>query len=264
MAENSYMTQKGDIPWKPAKEFKTNVKDLASLNGIKKPDLIRSGATLKRPDIAQPWTSGVRTNTAAAEDSGGTTEQPEWKSTIDEIYENSKKAQLGTLEGQYNTQTAEYEKQRDEAPKTFDPLRNEAYVNAEMAERSRKESMANMGLSGAGGSSQTLQQRNTNTLLSTLGNISREQLDFTNNVNFALEQLATKYDSDRNSITAQIDSEKNRAYLDQGNWVKSFGLQEDQLNLTKKDSEFNKYFELYKKRLITKRQLKEKFPEYFK
>lgn len=182
---------------------------------------------------------------------------------IDNIYEKSRESQMAALEGQYKQQVNEYDKQKGEAPEKFNPLRNEAYVNHEMAERSRKESMANMGLSGAGGMSQTLEQRNTGNLLSTLGGISRQQQDYTDNINFALGQLTTQYDSNKSSINLQIDSEKNKASLDQGNWEKNFGLQEEQFGLSKSDSEFNRYMQLYKKGLIHKKQLKAKFPEYF-
>lgn len=182
---------------------------------------------------------------------------------IDSIYEKSRESQLTALEGQYTQQANEYNKQKGEAPEKFDPLRNEAYVNKEMAERSRKESMANMGLSGAGGMSQTLEQRNTGNLLNTLGGISRQQQDYTDNINFALGQLTTQYDSSKNSINLQIDSEKNRAALDQGNWEKNFGLQEEQFGLSKSDSEFNRYIQLLSKGVINKKQFKAKFPDLF-
>ncbi len=253
MAENTYTIQKGDALSKIAKKYKTTVGELAGLNSIKNPNMIRAGATIKLPGFV---TQSVQASAANAADADGDTgeEKAEWEGLIDGIYESSRKSQLETLTGQYKSQLADYEKQKKDAPKAFDPLRNEAHVNAQMAERSRKESMANMGLSGAGGMSQTLQQRNVNTLLSTLGGISRQQQDFSDNVNFALGQLATQYDAGTNSINAQIESEKGRAYLDQSNWLKNFGLQQDQYNLAVGDSTFNKALELLKRKSITKKE----------
>lgn len=182
---------------------------------------------------------------------------------IDDIFEKSRQSQMAALEGQYSQKKNEYSKQIDKAPQTYDPLRNKAYVDYGMAERSRRESIANTGLSGAGGMSQTLQQRNTRSLLGTLGDISRQQQDYTDNINFALSQLSTQYDSNKNSINYQIDSDKGKANLDQGNWDRNFGLQQQQFDMTQKDSEFNRYLQLYGKNLIHKAQFKEKFPEYF-
>jgi hypothetical protein len=234
-----------------AKKYKTTANELAGLNSIKNPNLIRAGATLKMPGFV---TQSAQGTAGSGDTAGAESERADWEDLIDQIYENSKKAQIETLQGQYDTQYADYEKQKNDAPKKFDPLRNEAYVNTQMAERSRKEAMANMGLSGAGGMSQTLQQRNINTLLSTLGGISRQQQDFTDNVDFALGQLATQFESNKSSIRAHIDSEKNRAHLDQGNWQKNFDLQQDQFNLAKSDSNFNMAFQLYKKGSITKKE----------
>lgn len=252
MADNLYKIKKGDTLWDLAKKYKTTVNELASLNGIKNPRLIRAGATLKLPYAAKAAEPG----SGGSASSGGTVSEtpPQWKTTVDDIYENSRTSQMAALQGQYDNQKLDYESQKSKAPEKFNPLRNEAYVNTEMAERSRKESMANMGLSGAGGTSQTHQQRNINTLLSTLGGISRQQQDFTDNVNFALGQLGTQFDANKRSINAQIDSEKSRAYLDQGNWEKNYGLQKGQLDLSISDSTFNKAFELLKSSRITKKE----------
>ncbi len=250
----TYTIKKGDTLSKISKKYNSSVKELAGLNSIKDPNVIRAGATLNMPGFttqSSQETGGAADGTA---DSGSGAQRADWEDQIDQIYENSKKAQFESLQGQYDSQYADYNKQKTDAPKRFDPLRNEAYVNTQMAERSRKESMANMGLSGAGGMSQTLQQRNINTLLSALGGISRQQQDFTDNVDFALGQLTTQFESNKRSVGAQLDSEKSRAYLDQGNWQKSFGLQQGQYNLAKSDSNFNMAFQLLKNKRITKKE----------
>jgi murein DD-endopeptidase MepM/ murein hydrolase activator NlpD len=251
-----YKVVKGDNLSKLAKKFNTTVDALAALNNIKNKNLIKIGQTLKLPDTAQA-APGTQPEEPAA--------QPEtqpWEQQINDMFSNSLAAQQGQIDANYNIQKSDYDKQINDAPKKYDPLRNEAYVNNAMAERSRKESMANMGLSGAGGASQTLQQRNTGALLNTLGDISRQQQDYTDNINFAIGKLTTKYNADTESLNQQTESERKRALFDQGNWEKSYGLQQDQLELSMSDSEFNKYMSLYDKKLITKKQMKDKFPQY--
>ncbi|MGI5850415.1 MAG: hypothetical protein ACOX8Q_10210 [Christensenellales bacterium] len=180
----------------------------------------------------------------------------DWTKNIDEIYDQSLNAQKAKLKGRYDKGVAAYQKQLDDAPEQYQKLKNHAYVSHAQTERSRQEALANMGLSAAGGTSQTLQQRNTNTLLNTLGDVSRQQQDFTDNVNLALANLSTDYETDLSSLTAQMESDKNVAKLAQDQWQEGYELQQKQFEQSQQDSIFSQAFSLYNKRLITKAQFK--------
>jgi LysM repeat protein len=268
MAE--YTVVKGDNLSKLAKKYNTTVAELARLNNIPKGklNLIKIGQTLKLPDSAQAVTATQAASASAqpaAEPApaGGGQPDTDWRSLINSIYDDLLNSQQTAIKGRYDAQKLELDTEKNKAPDIYNPLRSEAYTNNEMAERSRREAMANMGYSGAGGTSQTLQQRNTNALLTSLGDISRQQQDYTNNIDIALNKLGIQETAEQNSAGLQINSQRNQALLDQSNWAQNYGLQQDQINLSKGDSEFNRYMELYNKKLITKGQLKEKFPGLF-
>ena len=248
-AGDAYTILRGDTLSAIANKYNTTVSELAALNNIADPNVIRAGATLKLPGAAQPSPASQETPEA-----GHGSGETDWKALINSIYDDIKSSQQQAISGRYDAQRLELNTQKEKAPDIYNPLRNEAYTNSEMAERSRREAMANMGLSAGGGTSQTLRQRNTNALLNSLGDISRQQQDYTNNIQLALDKLGIQEGAERGSSDLQIDSQRNQALLDQGNWEKGYGLQQSQYGLSKSDSAFNQAFELYSKKLITKKQ----------
>ncbi|MDD5016602.1 MAG: hypothetical protein PHO15_00710 [Eubacteriales bacterium] len=143
---------------------------------------------------------------------------------INESYDQALAAQKAQLKAAYDEAISAYNAQLSDAPAAYQTLKNEAYVNNALLEKSRKESVANMGLSGAGGTSQTFQQRNTNTLLNTLGDASRQQQDYTDEINRALANLDTQYGADASSLLAQIESERNAALVSQNQWQASYDM----------------------------------------
>jgi hypothetical protein len=176
---------------------------------------------------------------------------------IDEQYENLKKAQKANLDAGYAVSKNEYESQLEKSDETYQPLRNEAYVNNALAERARRENMANMGLSGEGGTSLSLQQRHTGNMLSTLGDISRQQQGYKDEIDLALANLDTTYQAGVNSMDADTEAQRIAAQLAQGQFDANYGLSADQLALQEKDSTFSTYYQLYKSKLITKKQFEQ-------
>lgn len=168
-------------------------------------------------------------------------------SAIQSQYDKLTQAQMAQLEAQYAQNVAAYQKQLADAPGQYQQLRNEAYVNNALAQRARRENMANMGLSGLGGTSQTLEQRNNARLLGTLGDVSRQQQGFTDNINLALEGLGTQYSADIASLSAKNEAERNAAMLEQSR----FEAQQEQ---ARQKSVFDQAYALYRKRLITAAQ----------
>ncbi len=217
---------------------------------------------------------------------------PDYAQTIDEQYRKQLEAQQTKLGAAYSQNRAGYEKQLADAPEQYQAMRNQAYTDNAMAEQARKENMANMGMSGAGGTSQTLQQRNQTSLLDTLGATSRQQQDYTDNINLALGNLKTQYDADSFALTQQnaadligaqnaysqwqsgYDLSKDQLALNRDQFGLSqeqfgltkeqfgltqdqFGLTRDQFGLTQQNSKFDQAWALYQKKLITKKQFEQ-------
>jgi hypothetical protein len=118
--------------------------------------------------------------------------------------------------------------------------------------------MANMGLSGAGGTSQTLQQRNQTSLLGAVGDANRQQQDFSDNINLALGNLGTQYGADTLSLEQQNQADLNAALTAYNQWQSGYELSADQLDLSKKNSEFDQAWALLQKGRITKAQFQER------
>ena len=176
---------------------------------------------------------------------------------ITKKYEDTLAAQQAQLKADYDVAVAAYQKQISAAPKTYQALKNEAYVNNALAEKARKEAAANMGLSGAGGTSQTLQQRNTGTLLNTLGDTSQQQQDYTDEINLALGNLKTQYGADTASLLAETEAAKNAELLSQSQWQAGYDLQQRQLAQSEADSKFQIAYTLLAARKITKKQFED-------
>ena len=186
---------------------------------------------------------------------------------IKKRYDDALAAQKAQIDAAYLNQKSSYQKQITDAPSTYQPLRNQAYVNNAMAERSRREQMANMGQSAAGGMSQTLQQRNTNQLLNTVGDATRQQQGFIDNVNLALGNLATQRDADLYSARSQSQSGMNADLLAQNNWRQNFDAQraaeqqaqqrwQQEFETSQKNAAFDQASTLYLRGLITAKQFK--------
>ncbi len=180
----------------------------------------------------------------------------EWTKQIEEQYLNDLAAQKARLKAGYDQNAAAYQKQIGNAAAQYQQLKNEAYVNNALAERARRENVANMGLSGGGGTSQTLQQRNTAILLNTLGAASRQQQDNTDSVNLALANLAAQYDADVAGAEAKNASARNEALIQQNRWQADYDMKAKQMQEEERQNIFKQAYNLYLKRLITAAQFK--------
>lgn len=170
--------------------------------------------------------------------------------SIKSYYDNIEEAQKAQLLAQYEQNYAQLKGQLERAPKQYQTLKNEAYVNNALAERARRENMANMGFSGTGGTSLSYEQRNTGRLLRTLGDVSRQQQDYSDNVNNALYNLGAKYKADLSGIAAKTASERIAALSEQARF-------EAQYEQARQKDVFDQAFSLYKKGLITAAQFTE-------
>ena len=181
-----------------------------------------------------------------------TTDEEKW---IVDQYGKTREAQKVKTDADYTISRRGYENQLGQSDATYQPLRDEAYVNTALAEKTRKENMANMGMSGEGGTSLSLQQRNTGNLLSTLGNISREQQGYEDQINLALANLDTTYSASLASIDADADAQQIAALLAQKQFDKNYVLSERDVNETERYNQLNQYIELYNAKRISKKEL---------
>ncbi len=189
------------------------------------------------------------------------TNTTDWPKKIDDQYAAQLAAQKKQLESNYGQGRQGYGKQMAEAGEQYQGMRNHAYADNAMAEQARKENMANMGMSGAGGTSQTLQQRNQTALLDTVGDANRQQQDYTDNIKLALGNLTTQYNADVYSAQQQNAADKMGAQTAYNQWQSQFDLSQQQFEQEQLNNKFNQYMTLYQNRRIDKKQLRDKLKE---
>lgn len=149
----------------------------------------------------------------------GTTTRP--SDQITSMYDTQKAAQEAALKAAYEQSLASYTAQETQAQPMYQAIRDEASTNAALQQRALMESVANMGLSSAGGTSQTLQQRNTNNLMNTMGDASRQQQAYLDEIALAKSDLGTQYQSDLTTSAASYDAQKLQALLEQSQYEQS-------------------------------------------
>jgi hypothetical protein len=179
------------------------------------------------------------------------------KVSLEKQYKSQLEAQRKKAEAAYTQNVSSYQTQLAKAPEAYQALRNQAYTENALAEQSRKENMANMGLSGAGGTSQTLQQRNLTALLNAVGDINRQQQDYTDNINLALANLDTQYSADTFALEQQNQAELNAALMAYDQWRSGYDLSVDQFELSKSSRIFEQAWALLRKKRITRAQFEQ-------
>jgi hypothetical protein len=194
---------------------------------------------------------------------------------INSQFDQSLEAQKAQLQAAYEKGKKDLETQLAQSGQQYQGLRNESYVNQALAERVRRENIANMGLAGMGGTSQSWEQRNQTGLLNNLGSISRQQQNYTDTMNNAITGLGTQYNADLTSATADINAQRNAALVNQSNADRSYNLSQRQLEQqiadnqrsfemsqrqfeeNQKDATFSRAYNLYANRLITAAQFEQ-------
>ncbi len=176
---------------------------------------------------------------------------------IEEQYQKLIEAQAAKIGADYDVSKQQYESRLAGAGAAYQPLRNEAYGNNALAERARKENLANMGLSGEGGTSTTIEQRNTQSLLSGLGDISRQQRGYEDEITLALAGLNTTRAADLSKMRSELESKRAAALLAQKQAEADDTLNRDRLAASQEEDLFSRYYQLYKARMITKKQFED-------
>jgi len=128
---------------------------------------------------------------------------------MDAYIKNMYDPQRTAVNSAYNATAGDLNAQITNAPATYQPARNDAYTTALQQQRLYNENMANMGYSGAGGMSQTLQQRASNNLQSTLGTINTSQQEYINGLASELRNAAVT----RDTALAGVEADKGSALI---------------------------------------------------
>lgn len=190
-------------------------------------------------------TSYLANSVLTAATGQGTTSRPttDW---ITQIIEAQRQASQAQRQGQIDSAMAQYNASLSNIPQQYQPLRNQAYTDQSLADRVMRERMANMGYSGQGGMSQTLQQRNTTNLLGNLGAVDRQQQGATDALNLGLTQFQTQMAADAAAENSQFDAQLAEMLLNQAN-----------VDASKENETVNLYYQMFQNGSITAAQFNE-------
>lgn len=175
---------------------------------------------------------------------------------------DAQKAQLGA---DYNKQVGSYTSERDKSVNDYRGLVNQASSTSAMQERARKESMANMGLSAAGGMSRTHAQMANNNLANQIGSIQLQQKQYNEEVDRALADLANQYNAAALGVDANIGAQRMADEMAYDQWKAGYELQKDQYNASAdqwkqefewntENAKLNQLIDLYRSKKISKKQ----------
>jgi hypothetical protein len=170
---------------------------------------------------------------------------PYANSNISSMYEQSLASRLAGIDAQTAAGRAGYTKQIQEAPQTYQPLRNEAYAQDQTSQRALRERLANMGLGAAGGQSLTMENQRTMSLQNRLGDLNRQQQKVIDDANFQINQLMSQGEYEKAQATADEAAKMNQALLEEY-WR----------NQQKKETEIDRYYQMFANRHITAKQFK--------
>ena len=179
-------------------------------------------------------------------------------SSFDDIagdqYQQLIDAQKAQLEAAYNKQVGDYNSQRQQSESDYRSLMNQAAAANAMQERARRESMANMGLSSAGGTSRTHAQMANNNLSNQLGSIKLQQREYNEEVDTALADLASQYNADSQNVSASIGAQRLNDQLAYEQWKSGHELQSDQFEWSMENAKLNQLIDLLRSKKISKKQ----------
>lgn len=175
---------------------------------------------------------------------------------------DAQKAQLGA---DYNNQLGNYNSERDKSVGEYRSLVNQASSTSAMQERARKESMANMGLSAAGGTSRTHAQMANSNLANQIGSIQLQQKQYNEEVDRALADLSKQYNAAALGVDANIGVQRLTDEMAYDQWKSGYELQKDQYNTSAdqwnqefawntENAKLNQLIDLYRSKKISKKQ----------
>lgn len=168
---------------------------------------------------------------------------------IGKAYDNSLAAKLSSIDTDTQQAVAEQQKTIDDSKYTYQPLKNQAYAENLANQRTLRENMANMGMSGGGGKSLTLENKLASSQQNTLAGIALQQQQLIDNAKTQIAQLQASGETAKASATAELTLQKIQALADEA-W------KQKQLNQTAEQGDMQTYMNLYLNGRITAAQFK--------
>ena len=167
------------------------------------------------PPLATPQFGGITnaTPTPLAAPVSPATPQSQSAQNINTIYDDRLAGMMGQLQSGYQSTLGGLNQQIGQMPAQYQQLRDRAFVDSLMQKNRSAEQLANLGYSGGGGLSQTLQGRNNTQLLNTLGGANLGQQQATDAFGLQLTDLENQYNADILSGRAQIEGQRGEALL---------------------------------------------------
>ena len=161
-----------------------------------------------------------------------------------DIYKEALRS-LGEKRGQAdNASKGPFTGLNEQGGAAYDALNNEAYVNKALTDRA---------FGTAGDRMETIKQRRESNLRNTLGKNERQRRNFEQSVDLAIKNYETQKEAGETIAAAQYGAAEAAALVSQSNFEKQLGLKRQQLEMDKKNSEFEHAF-----KLLSDRKLNEK------
>jgi hypothetical protein len=164
---------------------------------------------------------------------------------INKMYDDALKARNDAIEKSTQASQTGYKSQIDNAKNTYNPMRNEAYTQDQTAQRTLRERMANLGLGAGGGKSMTLDNQRQSALLNRMGDISRQQRQYEDNLKTEMSKLTAQGSADKAAAAAENYTQRNQALIGQDQWQKTYEMQQQA-------QKYTQAWELFKKKKISK------------
>lgn len=157
----SYTIQKGDTLSKIAKQYNTTVQELAKLNNISNPNLIRAGASLTLPDSTVPSPVPQQTATAPAQTAPAAnplTNQDVLQRYTDLLnqsydpsgiisgYGSAAASMQSAVQRAKDLAKARADAQTEELKKAYEQVRKQIYVNSRLNAVGNNEALSSLGL----------------------------------------------------------------------------------------------------------------------
>lgn len=178
-------------------------------------------------------------------------------------YKSALDARIAAINAGRDAEIAAQNKLISELPGQYDPMRNEAYTNDQVAQRQLRERMANLGAGAGGGTSLTFDTRRQMALQGQLGDINRQQAKAKTDAEFNIGQIGSKANAEINSATAEIEQQKQQALRDEAWKGKDYDLQKKASDLSQKqfdqavkDGKFDQAYQLWQSKSISAAQFK--------
>ena len=177
---------------------------------------------------------------------------------IEEMWQQKTASDLGTAKTNLDAQMDELNSQRTNAAHDYRSLLNQASANYAMQQRAQRESMANMGLSAAGGTSRSFEQGARNNLSNQIGSIQRQERQYGEEVDRALRDLQNRYNAEVNSILANNNLQSTSQQIQSDQWLAGHNLEayqwDEQFKWQQENAKVAQLIDLLRSKKISKKQ----------